>query len=306
MQSITSEAGVVIGFGGTHARVGTSIDSDIENFSAVNTPSRPADFFEWMGRQVLSAADQGNSWLVAGFPGPVSNDGQIVGPLVNVPGLSENQYNLTHELIAVEPAVGRLINNQFTLIAVNDGELAAQAAADRIGHYNYARVAALILGTGVGAGVVDRDRHFSNVCRPDRKNPVEIGHILTSADPTDTFEQQISGPALERRYGQACRDLPAQHPAWKLVGETLGQLATTLGVINGVELVVTCGGVGAGASTKYAPYLTNMIDMYKRFGNRTQQLFLPEIISIPSADSQIFELFGGAGVMRDFSSRKQE
>lgn len=303
MAAATNEAGVVLGFGGTNARVGVCFDGDVEGFTSVSTPENPRQFFGWMARQVLRAADDGNSWIVAGYPGPVSADGQLVGPMPNVPGLAKEQYDLSEELAAADPAVGRLLQEQFTLIAVNDGELAAQAAAARVGQYGFNRTAALIIGTGVGAGVVDRDQTYTNVCRADRSNPTEIGHILLSSDPQDTFENRISGTALARTYGKDARELPADHSAWKQVGESTGRLATILGIMNGVELVVPCGGVGAGASDNYGPHLRDMLDACRKYGNGAQKLFLPQIIPVPRADAQVFEMFGGEGVMRDFSTR---
>jgi len=306
MTSVATETGVVLGFGGTNARVGVCHEGDVESFTSVATPERPREFFGWMARQVLAAADKGNSWLVAGFPGPVSSDGRLAGPMTNVPGLAKEQYHLAEELAAADPAVGRLLQEGFILVAVNDGELAAQAAADRIGKYGYNRTSALIVGTGIGAGIVDRDRSYNNVCRADRSNPTEIGHILLSADPVDTFENAVSGPALARTYGEDARELSPDHPAWKKVGEFAGRLATILGVMNGVELVVLCGGVGAGASDNYGPHLRSMIDTYREYGNGPQKLFLPEIVPVPQADAQVFEMFGGEGVMRDFITRSAE
>lgn len=303
MADVTVESGVVLGFGGTNARFGVCSEGDIQGFSSVATPEKPREFFGWMARQVLSAAEKGESWLVAGFPGPVSPDGKLIGPMVNVPGLSKEQYNMVEELAAADPAVGRLLEDNFTLIAVNDGELAAQAAADRVGSFSFDRTAALIMGTGVGAGIVNRDPLYGNVFRADRSNPAEIGHIVLSADPFDTFENAISGPALTRLYGMDPREMPASHPAWIRVGEVAGRMATLLGIMNGVNLVVPCGGVGAGASDLYRPHLQSMIKAYNLYGNGAQKLFQPEIIPVPSKDAQVFEMYGGEGVMRDFSTR---
>lgn len=303
MGSVVAESGIVLGFGGTNARLGVCHDGDVEGFTSISTPEHPREFFGWMARQILGAADNGNSWLVAGFPGPVSPNGNLVGPMANVRGLAKEQYDLAKQMAAADPAAGRLLQDKFTLIAVNDGELAAQAAADRVGKYGYDRTAALILGTGVGGGIVDRDHTFDNVCRADRSNPTEIGHILLSGDPLDTFENAVSGPALARTYGKDARELPSSHPAWKKVGESVGRMATILGVMNGAGLVVPCGGVGAGGSDSYSTHLRSMIDTYREYGNGTQKLFLPEIVPVPQADAQIFELFGAEGVMRDFTTR---
>lgn len=298
------DSGVVLGFGGTNARFGIIDDGDLRSFDTVNTPEQPREFFGWMARQVLHASEDGQAWLVAGFPGPVSADGKLVGPMANVPGLSKNQYSLIEELSAADTAAGRLMEDGFQLIAVNDGELAAQAAASRVGEHHYDKTAALILGTGVGTGVVIRDPNFQNVYRADRSNPLEIGHITLGADPTRTFESFVSGPALERDYGLSAQDLPVDHPAWKRVGETIGQMTTLLGVMNGVGLVVPCGGVGSGGSTKYEPHLRAVMDTYEAYSNGTQKLFMPKIAVVPIDDAQTFELYGGEGVVRDFNTRE--
>ncbi|MGF7228552.1 MAG: hypothetical protein ACQR33_01055 [Candidatus Saccharibacteria bacterium] len=303
MKTVTVESGVCLGFGGTNARKAICSGGDITGYSSVETPTQPRKFFGWMGRQVLDAAQAGNGWLVAGYPGPVSSDGKLVGPLTNVVGMARRQYNLREELIATDPEVGRVLDQGFILLGENDGNLAAQAAAARIGGHKYARTGALILGTGVGSGVVDKDPNYSNVHRADSKHPYEIGHILLSDDPFDRFEDSFSGPGLERRYHANSRDLPADHPAWRGVGRAVGRLSTTMSIMSGVDLIVPCGGVGSGASEKYAPHLEDFMDSYRKFGNGPQQLFAPEIIPVPPEDCQVFEMFGAEGVVRDFLSR---
>lgn len=302
MSSVAIESGVVLGFGGTNARRATAYEGDISEFTSVATPERPREFFGWMARQVLQAADAGNKWMVAGFPGPVSRN--KVGPMANVPGLAHQQYDLIEELAAADSAAGHLLNEEgFTLVADNDGNLAAHAAAARIGKHDYDRVSALILGTGVGAGVVNRAPNYDNVYRVD-PNPYEIGHITFSSDPRDTFENDVSGPALKRRYGEDARELSESHPAWRRVGESVGRLSVLLGVMSKVDLVVPCGGVGAGASEKYEPHLRGMLSTFSEYGNGAQKLFMPEIVPVPSQDAQVFEMFGGEGVMRDYMTRE--
>ncbi|HSD55809.1 MAG TPA: hypothetical protein VLA92_01510 [Candidatus Saccharimonadales bacterium] len=121
-----------------------------------------------MARQALRAADTGHKWLVAGYPGPVSADGKRVGPLTNVPGFARSESNVSEEMVAAEPAVGRLVDSGFVIVNTNDGSLAAQAAASRMGEHKFSKVAALIDGTGTGAGIVAADgAHVSlGICRP--------------------------------------------------------------------------------------------------------------------------------------------
>lgn len=297
------ETGTCIAFGGTNARVGQYVEGDVINFHSTDTPPEPKDFFAWMTREVLEASGRGDSWVVAGFPGPVTSDGTMVGPMENVPGLRDKRYNIADEMIGADPAFKRLLDEEFTLIAVNDGELSAQAAALKIGEEAYDRVADIIFGTGVGAGIVHRDRKISAVYRADRSSPAEIGHLMLGADPQETFETTLSGPALEKRYGIPPEKMTAVHPAMEKVGKGAGQLAMILGLMHGAELVVISGGVGANASNKYGPYLEELIKNYSEKGNGAQKLYLPEIVPVPPQDAQIFELFGAEGVMRDFLTR---
>ena len=303
MPDVVVESGVVLGFGGTNARFGVAEKGDITGFTSISTPPKSREFFGWMANQILDATEAGHSWMVAGFPGPVTPDGELIGPFENVPGLSDRQYKLTEELTAADAAAERILSEGFKVIAVNDGELAAQAAAVSVGGNRFTKTAALILGTGVGAGIVKKDPAFTDVHRADRSNPTEIGHLLLSDNPADTFENLVSGPSLERDYKANPEELPNGHMAWRRVGSVTGRLATMLGMMNGAELVVPCGGVGSGASEKYWPYLEEVIQYYVERGNRTQRLFLPEIFPVPASQAQTFELFGGEPVMRDFLTR---
>lgn len=304
---MTGEAlgsGVVLGFGGTNARFGVAQDGELYRVNSIPTPENPDEFFGWMAQQVLESADWGHKWVVAGLPGPVSPNGLEVGPMTNVPGLASRRYNLTDELVSADSAMAELLRGDFSVFAVNDGELAAQAAATRIGESQYEKTAALILGTGVGAGVVTRDIYNPEVYRADRSNPNEIGHILLSDDPIDTYENNVSGPAIEWEYAMSPSDIAESHEVWEKVGKTVGKMATLLGLMEGVKLVVPCGGVGSGASKKYWPHLEAMMRSIEEFGNEPQKMFLPEIKAVPSQDAQIFELFGGEAVMRDFTTRR--
>jgi predicted NBD/HSP70 family sugar kinase len=236
--------------------------------------------------------------LVAGFPGPVSSDGLMVGPLNNVSGMRHEQYDLRAQLTAADSAVDGVIEEGFVLLAVNDGTLAAQAAASRIGKHQYGKTGAVIVGTGVGGGVVIRDLGYSTVHRVDT-NPLEIGHMLLSTNPFDSFEGRYSGPGMKRRYGRDPEDLPASHPAWPEEGDAIGRLALTLGLMNEVELVVPTGGVGAGASSKLREHLRRFTDTIVKQGNGPQNLFMPDIQLVPPAEAKKFEMYGAEGVMRD-------
>lgn len=309
MNEVPVNQGVVLGFGGSNARRAVSKGGEIFEFTSVDTPAKPEEFFDWMGIQLLEAADAGADWVVAGYPGPVSADGKLIGPFKNIPGLRAQQYELAAHLGTRDPAVGRLLaSRNFTLVNVNDGNLAAHAAASRIGDFAYGRVASLILGSGVGSGLVDRDAAYRTVYRVDERLPAEIGHIMLSGDPEDTFENAVSGTALAKiavaeGFGEDSRYLPDDHPAWKRTGEAVMQMSNILGLMLGAELVVPCGGIGSGAQNEYGPHLSDLLEIYAARCSATQGLLKPEIIPVPRADRQVFEMYGGEGVMRDAYTR---
>ncbi|HSH55753.1 MAG TPA: ROK family protein [Candidatus Limnocylindrales bacterium] len=304
MNEIKIENGVCIAFGGTNARVADWADNDISNFSSVETPSKPDEFFKWMARGVLKAADDGAHWVVAGFPGPVSSDGKIVGPMANIPGLNQKEYDLAMELTKADPAAGRILEAGYPLVNVNDGPLASHSAAARMAQDKHDKVAALIIGTGQGTGIVSRDKDNPQVFREDRSNPTETGHLSSDPlDPTATFENQISGPAIERRTGIDARDLAAEHPVWGDVGRKAGQLALYLGLMNGAQLVVPTGGVGAGASHKFRNHMEDTLTLVREYGNATQRKFVPDVAYVDPKECQVFELYGAGGIMADVLSR---
>jgi predicted NBD/HSP70 family sugar kinase len=297
---VAVEAGVCIGLGGTNARVAGCEGGDITGFNSIVTPTEPDQFFGWLARNLLDASHEGSQWLVAGFPGPVSEDGRTVGPMANVAGMNRERYDIRGQLIAADSEVRRVLDQGFVLLAVNDGTLAAQAAASRIGEHKYDKTGALIIGTGVGAGVVEKDPDHDTVHHVDTTNPLEIGHLMLSGDPEDRFEDRYSGPGMKKRYGMDPKDIPAEHPAWAEEGMAVNRLALTLGLMSGVELVVPTGGVGAGASSKLEPHVREFAQDIAAHGNGPQKLFMPDIKLVPPKEAAEFELYGGEGVMRDY------
>jgi fructokinase len=80
----------------------------------------------------------------------------------------------------------------------------------------------LTIGTGIGGGAFVTGRTLHGLIHP------EMGHILIPHDREkdpfpggcpfhgDCFEGLASGPALEKRWGMPAKELPQDHPAWKL------------------------------------------------------------------------------------------
>lgn len=302
MQEIRAGAGVCMGFGGTNARIADCFNGDIERFRVLPTPNKPDQFFAWVARNLLEASSRGKEWLVAGFPGLVSRDGSIVGPLNNVSGMREEEYDLKSQLASFDPAVERVMDDGFMLMAVNDGTLAAHAAASRIGDYAYSLTGVVIVGTGVGAGIVEKDQSLNNVYRSVRL-PLEIGHSLLSSDPEDTIENRYSGTAIEKKYGNP-KDLGPEHPVWVEEGQRIGRLALDLGLNFGADLVVPTGGVGAGASDKFRAHTDRFIEDVLARGNKPQRNLMPKVMYVPPNECDGFEMYGAEGVMRDFLSRR--
>lgn len=84
------------------------------------------------------------------------------------------------------------------------------------------------IGTGVGLGVCAEGRLVHGLMHP------EGGHVFTRRHRDDAYagccpyhgdclEGLASGPALEKRWGAAARELPVDHPAWKIEAFYLGQ-----------------------------------------------------------------------------------
>ncbi len=293
------DPGLCLAFGGSKARRADIVDGDVLGFDFVETPDQPKDFFAWTSRRLLDASQAGQKWLVAGFPGPVSPDGRLVGPMVNVEGMSRRKFDFARKLIEADRAVEGVLEQGFTLMAVNDGTLAANAAASVVGEHKFNKTGALINGTGIGAGVVKKDQAYRTVHRADMGSPNEIGHIQAGHAPTDTYEYLYSGPGLERRYGESPKNMKLGHFAWQEVGIAMGRLAMTLGLLPGVNLVVLTGGVGAGASDRFEGHMRDYLAEYRQTGNQTKLDLMPEVRTIDPKKADYFEMYGADGVMRD-------
>lgn len=293
------EAGVCIAFGGTNARSASCVDNDIVGMTSEPTPVKHDEFMGWTARKLLNAAHGGAEWAVIGLPGPVTRDGQCIGPFENVVALKDRNYNLMAELTEADPAVSRIADEGFKVFCVNDGELAAHAAATKVSKGLHDVVGAFILGTGVGAGIVRR--HGSSIYRADSL-PYEIGHIPNSKDDFTTIEDSVSGTAITKRTGKSPEVLPPQHKIWEDVGQSIGHAAIMLSMLVGTELIVTTGGVGSGAYDKYSPHLQRWLDNYIKSSIQTQREYLPVILPVSADETQVFELYGAFGVAADFAS----
>ena len=302
-QELATADGYCLALGGSHAREGWVRGDAITGFQSERTQATPDLFFAWMADRLLHAHAGGAEWGVIGLPGPVEAKAEttFIGPFANLAGL-KRAYDIQAELTKANPACTRLFGEGFRLIATNDGNLAAHAAATRFGE-GYDRVGALINGTGIGFGAVIRSK-----ARPDLFEtlplPLEIGHVpLAENDPSVTYETTISGTALGARASAPgkpvkAEDLPADHPLWEEVGKRQGHIAVLLSLLIGLELMVPTGGVGVGAAAKYRQYLDEYLMAIKTGDHATQQHFLPKIAYVPLQEAHTFELHGARSVLR--------
>lgn len=294
--AMANEQGYCFGIGGTNSRQAFIDNGEVMNFRLVPTPQGTTEFFTMVARGLLAAADAGAGWAVVGVPGPVeAADHDYAISCTNVPSLTTPR-RLKRELSRADPAAGRLLSEGFGVVAVNDGELAAQAAARCFAEGRYDRVAAVIIGTGVGGAVVVRDQRQLERFRP-LDLPFEIGHVAVGDNPLDDFESRIAGPAILRRTNRTSEELPAEHPLWGEVGRSIGRRATLLSLVSGAELVVPTGGVGVGGYDKYEADLQAFLDGSRYFGNDVQRRLTADIRRVPAKEAQVFELYGARGVI---------
>ena len=105
------------------------------------------------------------------------------------------------------------------------------------------------IGTGVGAGIYCEGNLVHGLMHP------EFGHILLSPHPDDPMPRGVcpyhagcleglaSGPSIEKRWGVPARELPADHPAWRLEAHYLAQMCVTALMTVSPEKIILGGGV---------------------------------------------------------------
>jgi len=113
------------------------------------------------------------------------------------------------------------------------------------GHDN---VVYVTVGTGIGGGIVANSRAVHGLMHP------EIGHMKPRRLPDDDFdglcpfhgdcfEGLAAGPAIQARWGKQLNELPADHPAFAMEADYLGQLAVNLLLTASPTKLIFGGGV---------------------------------------------------------------
>lgn len=107
-------------------------------------------------------------------------------------------------------------------------------------------LAYVTVGTGIGVGMIAGGRPVDGLTH------AELGHVRPVRVAGDAWigicpfhggcvEGLASGPAIRARTGVPAEDLAADHPAWTLVAQALGQLLHVL-VLTGVPRRIVLGG----------------------------------------------------------------
>jgi len=107
----------------------------------------------------------------------------------------------------------------------------------------------ITVGTGIGGGALVGGRVVHGLIHP------EMGHIRLVRDPIrdpfpgicpyhgDCLEGLACGPAIKARWHASAEQLPADHPAWELEADYLGQAMATLLCILSPQRIIVGGGV---------------------------------------------------------------
>ena len=112
----------------------------------------------------------------------------------------------------------------------------------------------LTIGTGVGGGAIIHGRPLHGLLHP------EMGHLQVPAPSTpgvvdsrcqcpfhdSCLEGYISGPAIAARWGAQAETLPAGHPAWAEVAETLARGLVSIITTLAPRRIILGGGVMEG------------------------------------------------------------
>jgi fructokinase len=128
---------------------------------------------------------------------------------------------------------------------VNAAALAEIRWGAASGHNN---VVYVTVGTGIGGGIIVNGRAVHGLMHP------EIGHMKPRRLPGDDldgmcpyhgdcFEGLAAGPAIRARWGRPLNGLPADHPAFAMEADYLGQLAVNLLLTASPTKLIFGGGV---------------------------------------------------------------
>ena len=308
--------GFAIGVGSTHFRA-AGYDNNEEfvarTFEKIDVPKTREEFFAATASRLLESAHAGAKWAVLGVPGPVSvhvtDSGEVDQSfsITNIAGLNNSSgIDPIEGIISADSAADELFrDDEFNFLTINDGDMAAQAAAHLYAIYEDV-VASEIDGTGTGGAVVRRDKRFKDqsIWHPDA-GLWEIGHEpLSMVLPDVTIETLISGKGIEDRLGMKAELLESNDPHFNTVAHMLGKLAFNFGIKAGAELVVISGGVGIGARSNYMNQLNDVL-LRMRESKNPMSKKLPAVQIVKDSHADTYEMYGAPGAMRSWLIRRK-
>ena len=195
---------IVFDIGGSKLRVAAVRNGELDEVHMIDTPETPKEGIDAL---VKLARDSANGDTISELVGDVS--GVVKGSvLIKAPNLP--QWDRTDVGCRLESALGAPV----TLF--NDAELVALGEYFCGIGFHSKTMAYITVSTGVGGalivdGKVDRDGEFN----------YEIGHQLVRGK---ELESQISGTAVEKKYGVSPKDFTdrdALHEIAEILGEAL-------------------------------------------------------------------------------------
>lgn len=245
--------------------------------------------FEELEKQI----DQEPVAISFAFPGPADYRTGIIGDLNNLPAFRGGI------------ALGPYLEKKFDLPVYinNDGNLYAygEALVGFLPYINnklkeakspkqYRNLVGFTLGTGFGAGIV----HNGELVIGDNSNAGEVWILPDILDPSRNVEESVSIRAVQREFGKLAYIDEAPSPreiyeiakgeregdqedarnAFELLGEALGEVATTVATL--FDGIIVIGGGVAGASDLILPaVLEVMNDHYSGEGS-----VLPRLVTV--------------------------
>lgn len=146
-----------------------------------------------------------------------------------------------------------LLGNALAVPVAIDTDVNAAAMAEvAIGAGRGRRALAYVtIGTGIGVGLVIEGQAVHGLGHPEgghlmlRRHPAQANFAGICPYHGDCLEGLASGPAILAAWGASFADMPADHPAWAIQADYLGQLCATLILTVAPEHIVLGGGVMA-------------------------------------------------------------
>ncbi len=140
------------------------------------------------------------------------------------------------------------------------------------------------IGTGIGAGVVQKEEFIGGIGHPEMghfyvsKHPLDIEHNFNGVCPyhNGCLEGMAAGPSLEARMGIRGEDIPKDSPIWDVQAYYIAQAAIHATVSFRPDVIVFGGGVMA---------QDHMIERVRRQFKELLNGYLP----VPEIDSYIVQ-----------------